>query len=207
MGFYSDEESLRLFTPEETDEEARKVEQTINAHPLVAELRKRTDLTESRPHMKMPAQYRARSLTGSALQGHGRMTIPPYAWNDSEGMEMVSVAHIGNDLCGHPGIVHGGMLATMMDEGFARCCFKSLPHSIAVTANLSVDYRKPTPAGSFLVLRAKTVKVEGRKAWVKGHIELLSAPGETPTILVEGTGLFISPKYAAVSPWIPLSFM
>jgi len=202
MGFYSDEESLRIFTPEETDEEARKAEETINNHPLVIELRKRTDLTESRPHMKMPAQYRARSLTGRALLGHGMMTVPPYAWNDAAGMEMVSVAHIGEDLCGHPGIVHGGMLATMLDEGLARCCFKALPHNIAVTANLNVDYRKPTPAGSFLVLRAKTTKVEGRKAWVKGHIELLAAPGETPTILAEATALFISPKYAAVMPKI-----
>jgi len=68
-----------------------------------------------------------------------------------------------------------------------------------VTANLNVDYRKPTPAGSFLVLRAETYKVEGRKAWVRGHIELLANPGEKPTIVAEAQALFISPKYAAVS--------
>ena len=198
MGFYSDEDSLRAYTPAEADEEARRIEETINTHPLVAEMRQRTDLTESRPHMKMPGEYRARSLTGGALLGAGKITVPPYSWNDAEGREMVAVFYVGDDLCGHPGIVHGGLLATVLDEGLGRCCFKSLPHSIAVTANLKIDYRKPTPAGSFLVLRAQTTKVEGRKAWVKGHLEGLAAPGEKPIVFAEAEGLFISPKYAAV---------
>lgn len=199
MGFYSDADSLRVYSPAEADTEARMAEDTINNHPLVAELRNRADLTESRPHMKMPGQYRAKNLTGGALLGPGKVAVPPFAWNDDKGREMVAVFYVGEDLCGHPGIVHGGLLATVLDEGLGRCCFKSLPHNIAVTANLKIDYRKPTPAGSFLVLRAHTEKVEGRKAWVKGHLELLAKPGETPTVFAEAQGLFISPKYAAVS--------
>jgi adenylylsulfate kinase len=198
MGFYSDEDSLRLYSPADADAEARAAEETINAHPLVAELRQRTDLTESRPHLKMPGQYRSRNLTAGALLGAGKVTVPPYAWNDAHGREMVAVMHVGDDMCGHPGIVHGGLLATVLDEGLGRCCFKSLPHNIAVTANLNVNYRKPTPAGSFLVLRAETTKVEGRKAWVKGRLEKLGAPGEEPLVFAEAEGLFISPKYAAV---------
>ncbi|KAK7416085.1 hypothetical protein QQX98_005413 [Neonectria punicea] len=200
MGFHSDEESLKRFIP--GHREAHMVEKTINSHPLVAELRANPLLTESRPHMKMPASYRNRSLTGGALLGAGKMTVPPHIWLEDGGKSIVCISYVGDDLCGHPGIVHGGFLATMLDEGLARCCFGALPHNIAVTASLSVDYRKPTPAGSFLVLRAKTTKVEGRKAWVKGHIELLAEPGETPTILTEATGLFISPKYAAMMPKI-----
>jgi len=202
MGFYSDADSLRVYSPAEADTEARMAEDTINNHPLVAELRNRADLTESRPHMKMPGQYRAKNLTGGALLGPGKVAVPPFAWNDDKGREMVAVFYVGEDLCGHPGIVHGGLLATVLDEGLGRCCFKSLPHNIAVTANLKIDYRKPTPAGSFLVLRAHTEKVEGRKAWVKGHLELLAKPGETPTVFAEAQGLFISPKYAAVMPKI-----
>ncbi|KAF4123313.1 Thioesterase superfamily [Geosmithia morbida] len=202
MGFYSDEDSLRKYTPHEADKEAIRVEETINSHPLVAELRRREDLTESRPHMKMPSEYRSRSLTGGALLGAGKVSVPPYAWNDAEGREMVAVLHVGEDLCGHPGIVHGGFLATILDEGLGRCTFKALPHNIAVTANLNINYRKPTPAGTFLVLRAETTKVEGRKAWVKGRLEQLSAPGETPVVFAEAEGLFVSPKYAAVMPRI-----
>lgn len=199
LGFFSDEESLRRFSPDETNSEARRVEDIINNHPLVAELRSRPDFVESRPHMKMPGQYRARSLTGSALSGPGKVPAPAYAWIENGGKSLVSIVYVGEDLCGHPGIVHGGFLATMLDEGLARCCFGALPHNIAVTANLNVDYRKPTPAGSFLVLRAETTKVDGRKAWVKGRIEELVAPEEKPTVYAEATALFISPKYAAVS--------
>lgn len=197
MGFHSDEHSLLRFIPDH--EEEHRAEKTINNHPLIKALREDPKYTESRPHMKMPGSYRSRSLTGGALLGPGKMVVPPYAWIEDGGKSIVSVTYLGDDLCGHPGIVHGGCLATMLDEGLARCCFGALPHNIAVTANLDINYRKPTPAGSFLVLRATTTKVEGRKAWVKGHIELLADPGEEPTILAEATGLFVSPKYAAVS--------
>ena len=202
LGFYSDEASLTRFTA--TDDEARRAEETINRHPLVAALRGRADLAESRPHMKMPRQYRDRSLTGGALLGPGRLAVPPYTWTDAGGRSLVSVSYVGGDLCGHPGIVHGGFLATMLDEGMARCCFAALPHGIGVTANLDIDYRRPAPAGSFFVLRAETTRVEGRKAWVRGHIELLGDPGTEPVILAEATALFISPKYAAVSSALPL---
>ncbi|KAG7152524.1 hypothetical protein HYQ46_011629 [Verticillium longisporum] len=67
---------------------------------------------------------------------------------------------------------------------------------VAVTARLEVNYRKPTPAGTFVVLRAETQRVEGRKAWVAGRIETLvdETKGEKPVVLVEANGLFISPK-------------
>ena len=202
LGFYSDEESLKRFTPEETDAEARRIEDTINNLPLVAEQRQRPEMVESRPHLKMPGQYRARSLTGSALTGPGKVPVPAYAWVEEGGKSLISVVYVGEDLCGHPGIVHGGFLATMLDEGLARCCFGALPHNIGVTANLNINYRKPTPAGSYLVLKAETTKVDGRKAWVKGHIESVAAPGEAPTVYAEATALFVSPKFAAMMPRI-----
>ncbi|KAG6031138.1 hypothetical protein E4U41_007702, partial [Claviceps citrina] len=60
----------------------------------------------------------------------------------------------------------------------------------------------PTPAGTFLVLRAETTRVEGRKAWVRGRIESLPGAGETPVVYAEATALFVSPKFAAMLPKI-----
>lgn len=202
---FTDAESAKLFVPD--SDELREIEETINNHPLVKELRSRPDFQESRPHLKMSNEIRSRTLTGGALQGDGKIMVPPVAFIEDGGKSIVSVTYIGDKLCGHPGLVHGGLLATMLDEGLARGCFDALPHKIAVTANLEINYRKPTQANSFLVLRGKTVKVEGRKAWSEGRIETLPGPGEEPVVLVEAKGLFISPKYAAVSLGCVMSYL
>lgn len=110
----------------------------------------------------------------------------------------MSVVFVGKDLCSYPGVVHGGFLATMLDEGLARCCFGALPYQVGVTANLSINYRMPTPTESYLVVRAETTKVHGRKAWVKGQIESLPASGEVVQVYAEAEALFISPNFAAV---------
>jgi len=131
--------------------------------------------------------------------GTDKVGVPPYVWTEEGGKSLVAISYLGSKLCGHPGIIHGGMLATMLDEGLARCCFGALPNKVGMTANLNINYRAPTKAGEFVVLRAKTTKVEGRKAWVEGHIETLVAPGEKPVVLVEATALFVEPRQAAVS--------
>ncbi|PHH59687.1 hypothetical protein CDD81_2659 [Ophiocordyceps australis] len=203
LGFYSDEESLSRYSVPDDDAEARRVYQAIEAHPLVAELRQRPNLTESRPHVKMPAAFRRQSLTGNALSGPRRVPVPAIAWNEADGKSVTLIVYVGDELCGHPGLVHGGFLATLLDEGLAWCCFAALPHGIGVTARLAIDYRKPTPANSLLVLRGETVKVEGRKAWVKGSVELLPQAGDEgkePVVVAEAEALYVSPRHAAMMP-------
>ena len=181
------------------DEFAEEVDKFIQNHPLVRSLRENPDFIESRPHLKIPEHLRKHTLTGGTLTGPGKITVPPIVFSEKDGKSLVSVAYLGTDLCGYSGIVHGGLLATLLDEGLARCCFAALPHKIGVTANLTVNYRKPAPAGSFICLKAETIKVEGRKAWVKGRIETLVGEGKESVVLVEAEGLFVEPKQAAVS--------
>lgn len=45
----------------------------------------------------------------------------------------------------YPGRVHGGMLATMIDELAGRVLWTDRPDQIAVTMDISVKYRKPVP--------------------------------------------------------------
>lgn len=173
------------------------VENTIENHPFVRELRTNKNLRESRPHLKIHPADRPHNLTAGTLAGPGKITVPPYVFGDKSGKELYVVFHLGTDVCGHEGIVHGGLLGTILDEGLARCCFPALPNKIGVTANLNIDYRKPTRADQYLLLRAKTTKVEGRKAWVQGQIETLPLNDkDTPIKLVEATALFIEPRYA-----------
>jgi acyl-coenzyme A thioesterase PaaI-like protein len=198
----SDEETLALFEP--SNESARDIEQHIKRHPLTQELRADPALSESRPHLKIPEALRPRNLTAGALAGPNRIVVPPYAWCDKEGKRMVSIFYLGSEVSGYPNIVHGGLLATLLDEGMGKCCFAALPNRVGVTANLNIDYRKPIPADTYAVMKAETVKVEGRKAWVEGRIESLPAAGENPIIFVEGKALFIEPKFAAVRNSLPV---
>lgn len=141
---------------------------------------------------------RNHNLTGGTLLGEDKIAVPPLSFIDSNSQtpKLVQISWLGPSLCGHPGIIHGGLLATLLDEGLARACFPALPNKVGVTASLTVNYRKPCPSNSYVVLRAETTKVDGRKVWVKGHIELLTEDGSPGQLLVEAEALFIEPRGA-----------
>ncbi|OQV04293.1 hypothetical protein CLAIMM_09199 [Cladophialophora immunda] len=193
----SDAETLSLYSPD--NDFAREVDEHIKNCALAQSLRANPDFVESRPHLKIPEEMRQHNLTAGTLSGPGMIVVPPYYFNEKDGKSMVQIFYVGTDVSGHPGIVHGGFLATMLDEGLARCAFPAMPNKVGVTANLNINYLKPTMAGQFLVLRAKTTKVEGRKAWAEGWIESLEvAEGEEAVKLVEASALFVEPKHAKV---------
>jgi acyl-coenzyme A thioesterase PaaI-like protein len=194
----SDKETLGLWNPE-AHTPAGKIEAALLNHPLTRALEEDPRFQVSRPHMKIPPNLRPKSFTGGALMAPDKIAVPPMVFSTGDGMEMVSICYLGDAVCGHPGVVHGGMLATLMDEGLARTCFAALPSKTGVTASLKVDYRAPCLADQFIVLKAQTTKVEGRKAWVKGRIETLPADGSTGKVLVEGEALFIEPRGFATS--------
>jgi hypothetical protein len=137
---------------------------------------------------------------------------------------VVSVFHIGRDLCGHPGFVHGGLLSVLFDEVFARCVSAAFPSGLGMTANLNVDFRKPALPDRMYVLQVETTKVEGRKAWVQGRMTylpvhlpvpsdgieaivpdsaLLREDAEGSVMVAEAKALFIEPKFADVSIIFP----
>lgn len=193
----TDAETLDLFHPSTPSEE--EIDSHILKHPLAVSLRQNPEMVESRPHMRIPPAMRPHNLTGGVLAGPGRIEVPPLNFNEkhAELPSMVQIMYVGESLCGHPGIVHGGLLATVLDEGLARACFPALPNKIGVTASLKIDYRTPCPAGSYVVLKAQTTKVEGRKAWVKGWIEILGDGVESSGVkVVEAEALFIEPRGA-----------
>ena len=198
MSAPTDADSLAMYHA--PDEVAAGINDFIANHPLTQSLRADPSWTESRPHLRYPESHKKHSLTAGTLLGPGKIPVPPVVFCE-EGKRLVSVSYLGTDLCGHVGIIHGGLLATLSDEGLARCGFSALPNKIGVTASLTINYKKPAPAGSFVVLKAETTKVEGRKVWVKGRIEMLGKTEEPGMVLVEAEGLFVEPKYAKVCPF------
>ena len=192
----TDAETLELFDP--PDEVSKEINDFIKNHHVARQLRQNQAFIETRPHLKIPEAARSHNLSGGTLAGPGKIWVPPLMFLENGGKSSVTIAYLGNDLCGHPGIIHGGLLATILDEGMARCCFAALPNKVGLTASLTLNYKAPLSANTYVCMRAKTTKVEGRKAWVEGRIESLVGEGEAPVIHVEASALFIEPRQATV---------
>lgn len=154
----------------------------------------------TRPYLKYSREKAQHNLTAGSLRGPGMVAVPPLVFTktghgaaDLGGTEGDStiVLHLGRSVCGHDGIVHGGMLATVCDEALARTAMYNLPGKIGVTARLEIDYRKPTMANQFIVLETQLVEQKGRKAVVKGTMK--DVDGQ---LLLECRAIFVEPKYA-----------
>ncbi|ODV62982.1 PaaI family thioesterase ASCRUDRAFT_74413 [Ascoidea rubescens DSM 1968] len=88
--------------------------------------------------------------------------------------ELIGFFHLGQKLSGQVNIVHGGLLATLLDENLYRCCVPFIENKIGVTANLNLNYKNPTYTNSFIVLHAKLLRIEDeRKFFCYGKIESL----------------------------------
>ncbi len=79
---------------------------------------------------------------------------------------------------GKPGIVYGGMLASLIDCHSVNTTIShaykienrspgSDPVLIYLTAQLNISYKKPTAIEKEIVLKAKVTRVEGKKTWVE----------------------------------------
>jgi acyl-coenzyme A thioesterase PaaI-like protein len=89
---------------------------------------------------------------------------------------------------GPPGGVHGGWVAALLDQLLGAA---NIAYGVgAMTAELTIRYRKPTPIGVPLTLRARTDSIEGRKVSTSGEI---IAGG---VVTAEAHGLFIRPNPA-----------
>ncbi len=89
---------------------------------------------------------------------------------------------------GPPGGVHGGWVASLLDQLLGIANIAS--GNPAMTGELTIRYRRPTPIGVPLTLRGRTVAVDGRRVETTGEIV---ADGE---VTASAVGLFIRPNKA-----------
>ncbi|GJQ10854.1 hypothetical protein GpartN1_g2645.t1 [Galdieria partita] len=100
------------------------------------------------------------------------------------------VVRAGERVQGPPGYVHGGAIATLLDDCLGSAVF--LSGSFAMTANLNINYRKPIPLNSVRTVEAFLEKQEGRKLYAKGCIY-----DKDGSVHAEATGLFVVPRHLA----------
>lgn len=73
---------------------------------------------------------------------------------------------------GYPGVVHGGIVATLLDEIVARAVMEAEPLRFMVTATMKIRYHQPVPVGQPLRLVGTLKTRRGRLSTAWGEIRL-----------------------------------
>lgn len=104
--------------------------------------------------------------------------------DNAPSLRATSTVNLGRNFEGHPGYLHGGIIATLMDEAMSK-----LNHPLgvrAMTRHMEVDYLQPAPVDVPLQLTGTHLRREGRKLFHSAELH-----DEAGTLLAKATGLFI----------------
>ena len=101
--------------------------------------------------------------------------------DDGVEVDWVAPAHVE----GAPGIIHGGIQGTLLDEAFCVTAYAKRG-TLVVTGELTVRYHRPVPVAVPLVVRGRIVEEDGRSFIIAGGIYLAA----TAEALTEGRGRF-----------------
>jgi uncharacterized protein (TIGR00369 family) len=111
----------------------------------------------------------------------------------AEDHSVVGLPVIADTYEGPAGYLHGGIIATLLDETMSKAV--RARGFIAMTRHMEVDYLRPVPSGTPLRLEGRVTHNEGRKHWTEAKI--LNAEGTT---LAHGKGLFIEVRARQSGP-------
>jgi acyl-coenzyme A thioesterase PaaI-like protein len=137
------------------------------------------------PSLDDPVQFRR---VYNPVSGVGSALAPPLAIRRVEG-GVVAEATLDLPYEGPPSYVHGGMSALLMDQLLGSAAIAA--GLWGMTARLELDYRRPVPLETPLLLRAEVTESAGRKVVITGTIALAEAPEQA---LVEARGVFVTPR-------------
>ncbi|KAI4866322.1 HotDog domain-containing protein [Hypoxylon rubiginosum] len=182
-----------------------KIHEDGSALPLVRELSADPAWTSWDAYAGLPARMVSSRITSGPLSGAGGLPFQRLFHHGATG-ELVSVVYFGPGTTGWPGVVHGGALATVLDETLGRCAILRFPARTGVTARFELAYRAPTVASRFYVVRARPAAAENeghdpaksdRKMWVDGTLETLDG-----RVCVHAKALFVVPKGVKLQPLV-----
>jgi uncharacterized protein (TIGR00369 family) len=103
---------------------------------------------------------------------------------DEERKRIVGQFRLGPEFQGASGFIHGGIIATVLDEVMSKA--SRFLDVRAVTAELIVEYLKPVRVGDELTVEGFHTRREGRQLYHEGEIR-----DATGTLLARGRGRFV----------------
>lgn len=112
--------------------------------------------------------------------------------------EVFSEYTVTEDYQSYPGIVHGGIVAAMLDEVVGRVAMIDDHHHFMMSVKLEVKYRHPVPTNTPLKIIGRVVKLRGRLGQAVGEIVLPDGTiaaesamtlADVPAVMLEGVNL------------------
>jgi uncharacterized protein (TIGR00369 family) len=86
----------------------------------------------------------------------------------AEDGRVVSFPTVPDTFEGPTGFLHGGVIATLLDEAMSKAV--RAQGLTAMTRQMEVDYLRPVPSGTPIRIEARFVRSEGRKHWTEATI-------------------------------------
>lgn len=115
---------------------------------------------------------------------------------DEEQQRISGRFRLGPEWQGGPGFLHGGIIATVLDEALGKV--NRFHGVVAVTAELNIEYHRPIRVDEEIVVEAFHLERNGQQLWHAGEIR--SAAGK---VLAKAKGRFVvidPEKYAKELP-------
>jgi acyl-coenzyme A thioesterase PaaI-like protein len=199
--------SLRLLltppSPPEPDSEADAYTTQIlhdqaSQLPVVAQLSADPSWESWDAYESLTAEHKAQHITAGALRGSRGVGGYQRVFCHKLTGEMVSVIFFGAATAGWPGVVHGGCLATVLDESCGRAAFKKWGGRQGLTARLGLEYKRVTLANGFYVVRARVrseeelPEKERGKAHYKCFVDATVEDAVTGRVGVTAEALFVA---------------
>jgi uncharacterized protein (TIGR00369 family) len=114
----------------------------------------------------------------------------------AEDGSVVSLPTITDRFEGPHGYLHGGVIATLLDEAMSKAV--RARGLMAMTRQMEVEYLLPVPSATPIRIEGHMVRSEGRKHWAEARI--LNAKG---SVLATGKGLFVEVRASRLTPGRP----
>lgn len=101
---------------------------------------------------------------------------------------------------GYPGVLHGGIISTILDEVMVRV---AIAQGIwAVTGRMEIRFRKAVPVGEELTAVGEPVRVRQRTVETRAELRLVDG-----TVAAEATGVYIRvPEEQIQSENVPMGY-
>ncbi|HTT69796.1 MAG TPA: PaaI family thioesterase [Anaeromyxobacteraceae bacterium] len=95
---------------------------------------------------------------------------------------------------GYPGVVHGGIVSALLDEGMVRTALlEGAFDDLMVTARMEVTFRRSAPTGVLLTVLARRLRQTGARAQARAELVL---PDGTVAAVAEGVLVRAPPEVA-----------